>query len=49
MELIEGEGSPHSMRISDIEGMAHLIMLEKGKIWLVNNWIDFNMWNELYE
>jgi len=30
----------HVVRIADIEGMAHVIPLEKGKLWLVNNRID---------
>jgi len=49
MEWIDGERGVHFIRISDMEGMAHLIPLEKDNVWLVNNRIDFNMWNELYE
>jgi len=49
MEWIDGERAVHFIRISDMEGMAHLIPLEKDKVWLVNNRIDFNTWNVLYE
>jgi hypothetical protein len=49
MEWIDGERGVHFVRISDMEGMAHLIPLDEGKVWLVNNRIDFNTWNELYE
>jgi len=49
MEWIDSERSVHFIRISDMEGMAHLIPLEKDEVWLVNNRIDFNTWNELYE
>ena len=36
----EGEGLL-MIHTGDIEGMAHLIPLEAGKVWLVNNRIDF--------
>jgi len=49
MELMGGEWGFYIIRIADIEGMAHLIPVEENKLWLVNNRIDFNMWNELYE
>jgi len=49
MEGIHGERGVHLIRIADMEGMAHLILLEEDKVWLVNNRIDFNIWNELYE
>jgi len=45
MELMDGERGFHVIRIADIEGMAHLIPLEKNRVWLVNNRIDFNTWN----
>jgi len=32
-----------------MEGMAHLILLKLGKVWLVNDRIDFITCNELYE
>jgi len=48
VEQREDGNSMHVIRIGDIEGMAHLIPLETGKIWLVNNRIDFSTWNELY-
>ncbi|KAF8446788.1 hypothetical protein BGX38DRAFT_1270946 [Terfezia claveryi] len=34
--------------IADIEGMAYLIGLKEGNLWLVNNRIDYNTWNDLY-
>ena len=37
------------VQIGQIEGVAHLIALEPGKVWLVNNRIDLMTWNELYE
>jgi len=48
-ELMDGEKGFHFIRIANIEGMAHLIPLDKDRLWLVNNRIDFNIWNELYE
>ncbi|KAF8454154.1 hypothetical protein BGX38DRAFT_1141130 [Terfezia claveryi] len=49
MEKREDEGAIHVIKISDIEGMAHLIPVEAERVWLVNNRIDFNTWNELYD
>ena len=49
MQLMDRERGFHVIRIADNEGMAHLIPLEKNRVWLVNNRIDFNTWNELYE
>lgn len=37
------------VRIFQIESMAHYIPLELGKSWLVNNRIDFEAWNIIYE
>jgi len=37
------------MPIGDIEGMAHLIGLKQDSLWLVNNQIDLNSWNELFD
>jgi hypothetical protein len=37
------------VRISQIEGMAHLVPLEPGESWLVNNRIDLETWNINYE
>jgi len=45
---VQGGKRTHMVRIADIEGMAHVIPLEKGKLWLVNNRIDLITWNELY-
>ena len=36
------------IRVKDIEGLAHLIPLEAGRVWLVNNRIDLTTWNDLY-
>ena len=49
MEKREDGGAMHIIRIGDIEGMAYMIALETDRMWLVNNRIDFNTWNELYE
>jgi len=49
MEWIDSKRGVHFIRISDMEGIMHLIPLEKDKVWLVNNRIDFNTWNELNE
>jgi len=35
--------------IAKIEGMAYLIPLEPGKSWLVNNRIDLETWNTIYD
>jgi hypothetical protein len=37
------------IRIADIEGMAHLIPLEPEESWLVNNRIDIEMCNTIYD
>ena len=37
------------VRIANIEGLAHLIPLEPGQSWLVNNRIDVETWNVLYD
>jgi len=37
------------VQIGDIEGMAHLIGVKRDRVWLVNNRIDLNTWNELYD
>ena len=38
----------HIIRMGDIEGMAHVIPIDPGRLWLVNNRLDFSTWNELY-
>jgi hypothetical protein len=35
--------------IAKIEGMAHLIPLEPGESWLVNNRVDLETWNTIYD
>ena len=37
------------VRASDIQGMVHLIPVEKDRVWLVNNRIDLHTWNLLYD
>ena len=37
MELMDGEQGFHVIRIVDIEGLTHLMLLEKNRVWLVNN------------
>ena len=37
------------VRIANIEGLAHLIPLEPGQSWLVNNRIYVETWNVLYD
>jgi len=37
------------VKIAQIEGMAHLIPLEPGESWLVNNRIDLETWNTIYD
>jgi len=49
MEWIDGERGIHFIKISDMDGTRHLIPLKIDKVWLVNNRIDLNTWNELYE
>jgi len=48
VEINGDQKGKHVIRVADIEGMAHLIPLEEGRSWFVNNWIDLNTWNELY-
>ena len=35
--------------ITDIEGMAHPIPLEPGKLYLINNRIDVHRWNHIHD
>jgi len=37
------------VRIAQVEGMAYLIPLEPGESWLVNNRIDLQSWNNIYD
>ena len=37
------------IRITDIEGMAHLIPIEHNGPWLVNNRIDVHTWNDVHD
>ena len=39
----------HIIRITDMEGMAHLIAIEPDELWLVNNRIDQQTWNETHD
>ena len=38
----------HVIKISDIEGRAHLIPVEPDKIYLVNNSIYQHTWNDIH-
>ena len=33
--------------LCEIEVATHLIPLEPVRKWIVNNWIDYNVWNEM--
>ena len=48
VECTGGNQGFHIIRVKDIEGLAHLIPLEAGRVWLGNNRIDLTTWNELY-
>jgi len=37
------------VQIAAVEGMAHLIGVKQDSIWLINNRIDLNTWNEVYD
>jgi len=37
------------VRIGQLEGIAHLIPLEPNESWLVNNRIDLEIWNTMYD
>ena len=37
------------VKISDIVGIAHLVPLEPGERWLINNRIDFETWHDIYD
>jgi len=39
----------HLVCIGDIEGMAHLITIYPDNLYLVNNRIDVNTWNEIHD
>jgi len=39
----------HIVWIADIEGIAHLIEVKQHSMCLVNNRIDLNIWNKLYD
>ena len=43
----EGKGL-HIVRVKDIQRMGHLILVDEGRVWLVNNRIDLTTCNELY-
>ena len=45
-------GTPNKnlvMCIADIEGMAHLVPIEPDKLYLLNNRIDINTWNDIHD
>ena len=37
------------MCIADIEGMAYLVPIEPDKLYLLNNRIDINTWNDIHD
>ena len=37
------------VNIREVVGMAHLIALEPGERWLINNRIDFETWHDIYD
>ena len=39
----------HVIKITDIEGMAHLIPIDPDNLYLMNNRIDQHTWNDLYD
>ena len=47
VELREEGKVLHIVRVRDIEGIAHLIPVDGGRVWLVHNRIDLTTWNEL--
>jgi len=47
MERGNAERRSNVVRIADVEGMPHLIGVKQGSLWLLNNRIDLNTWNEL--
>ena len=39
----------HVLPVTNIEGIAHLIPIERNGPWLVNNRIDFHTWNNIHD
>ena len=39
----------HVIGITGIEGMAHLILVDPGKLYLINNRIDVHTWNNIHD
>ena len=51
-EGIARVGTPmknHVIKITDIEGMAHLIPIDLDNLYLVNNRIDQHTWNDIHD
>ena len=49
MTRVGGPMKNHVIKISDIEGMVHLIPIETEHLYLVNNRIDLHTWNEIHD
>jgi len=39
----------HVIRVADIEGIAHLVIVNPEELYLVNNRIDVYMWNDIHD
>jgi len=39
----------HVVHIADIEGLAHLISINPGNLYLINNYINIHTWNEIHD
>jgi len=39
----------HVIRVADIEGMAHLVIVNPEELYLVNNRIDVYTWNDIHD
>ena len=44
---VTGEGYQNVVWVHVIEGAAHLIPLEPNRHWIVNNRVDYHVWNEV--
>jgi len=39
----------HVVAVANIEGMAHLVLVNLEELYLVNNWIDVHTWNDIHD
>ena len=44
-----GRGGQSVVWLRAIEGAAHLMPLEPERKWIVNNRVDYNVWNEMHD